>query len=568
VAVFAVALAVSAQDWGQWGRNSQHTGAVSVAGQPALHVLEDIVYDPFVEQEREDPLSGDGLSIHYQAPLLDGDDVYMEFKTGTYTTLDHWETQTWNEKKLSWDHGHLATRWSFESDWKPVPYSPIAPTGPLWEPVFHAALTSSAVYVPGAGGTIFKLSRQSGAVLARINPFGSTIDPHTFSIGPLTVDSSGNIYYNVLQLDPADAWSNDVVNSWLVKVSSTGAASKATYASLNPNAPAAQGSHCLGIFNLNQLPWPPGKNSSPPSIPCGSQRPALNHAPAVAPNGTIYVVTGAQFTDRTGFLLAVNPNLTPKWAASLRDRLNTGCNVLLPPNGTPGGCSTEGTTGYDPAQNRPGAGRVIDDSTASPVVLPDGSVLYGTYTRYNYAQGHLMKFSSSGQFLAAFPFGWDTTPSVYQHGGTYSIILKENHYNGLGTYCNDPVICPPDRNTNNPSYPEQYFITQLSKNLTPEWKWQNTNTLNCSTDEQGNVTCTDDHPFGFEWCVNAGVVDGGGVFYANSEDGNLYVIQQGGTLREKLFLETAIGAAYTPLTIDRNGRVYSQNFGHLFVVGR
>src|SRR6185295_13716908 len=166
----------------------------------------------------------------------------------------------------------------------------------------------------------------------------------------------------------------------------------------------------------------------------GSERPVprrlLARRPAVAalPDGTIYVVSTAQLSSRTAYLVAVNPNLTPKWTASLRDRFNDGCNVLLPANGTPGGCRTGATTGVDPAQNRPGAGRVLDDSTASPVVAPDGSIIYGSYTRYNYAQGHMMHFSSTGQYLNGYEFGWDVTPGIWPHGGTYSVITKDNRY--------------------------------------------------------------------------------------------------------------------------------------------
>ena len=35
----------------------------------------------------------------------------------------------------------------------------------------------------------------------------------------------------------------------------------------------------------------------------------------------------------------------------------------------------------------------------------------------------------------------------------------------------------------------------------------------------------------------------------------------------KIFLDVALGAAYTPLTISPDGLVYAQNNGHLFVVG-
>ena len=37
---------------------------------------------------------------------------------------------------------------------------------------------------------------------------------------------------------------------------------------------------------------------------------------------------------------------------------------------------------------------------------------------------------------------------------------------------------------------------------------------------------------------------------------------------QKIFLLEALGAAYTPLSIGEDGKVYSQNDGHLFVVGQ
>ena len=68
--------------------------------------------------------------------------------------------------------------------------------------------------------------------------------------------------------------------------------------------------------------------------------------------------------------------------------------------------------------------------------------------------------------------------------------------------------------------------------------------------------------------MNAVAVDGRGVVYANAEDGHVYAIDQGGTLRERLFLNLAPCAAYTPLSIGNDGRIYNQNDGNLFVVGR
>jgi hypothetical protein len=58
-----------------------------------------------------------------------------------------------------------------------------------------------------------------------------------------------------------------------------------------------------------------------------------------------------------------------------------------------------------------------------------------------------------------------------------------------------------------------------------------------------------------------------------SEDGHVYSLPQGHKVifrmpHQKIFLKEALGAAYTPLSIAQDGKVYSQNDGHLFVVGR
>jgi hypothetical protein len=201
-------------------------------------------------------------------------------------------------------------------------------------------------------------------------------------------------------------------------------------------------------------------------------------------------------------------------------------------------------------------------------VAPDGSIFFGANSRYNYSQGHLIHVSQDGTLLGAYHFGWDITPAIYPHGTTYSVVIKDNHYGDIGSYCNDPTWCPPDRNATNPSYPEQYFITQLNPStMTPEWMFQNTNTQSCTRDSSGNVTCTTTNPNGFEWCINAPAVDANGTVYANAEDGVLYAINQGGTLRKSLFLDQAVPAAYTPLSIGADGKIYTQNFGHLVVVG-
>jgi hypothetical protein len=556
--------------WTQWGFSADHEGNVPIVAQSLSTQLADIVYDPLVAQEQAE---FDGaLVAHYPATLVDGDDFYIEMKTGSYVPCgppeswnkgtacgpNTWDQMIWNAARYTWEGGKTEQIWVFQSDWKPEPNGQ-GLSG--WEPVFHPALANNALYVPGAAGTLWKVDKTTGTSLAHIDPFnGAGSDPkNTFVAGPLTADANGNIYYNVLQLsDPtvAEPWQGaDSVGAWLVKVDANETVTMATYASLVPGAPAATATDCPGQFSTEALPWPPTPTAVPVSQRCGSQRPGVNVAPAVASDGTIYTVSRAHFDALVGYMVAVNPDLTPKWQSSLQRRLTDGCGVLVPiatDTVTPNSCRPGTTIGVDPTTNDLGSGFVVDQSSSSPTALPDGGVLYGTWTQFNAGRGHLFKFDAAGSFAGAYDFGWDSSPAVYPHDGTYSIVIKDNHYDSqLYCYNSDPICqtLPPG----------PYYITQLDANLNVEWQFQNT-------------TIDSDHPNGYEWCINAPAVDSSGVVYVNSEDGNVYALPQGESgiftaPGQQHFLKLALEAAYTPLSIGPDGKIYTQNDGHLFVVG-
>lgn len=510
--------------WAQWGANPQHAGMVAVTGQNAVHKLADIVYEPFVNQEKAENAAVFGeaeLTAHYQAPIVDGNDVYAMMKTGTYNSCvpagawftqnaacgpNTWNTMIWNEARFSWINNQLTQIWIFVSDWKPEPNGNGLEG---WEPVFHPLDANNFIYVPGAGGTIWKVNKTTGAAASHINPFSGTniTAQNTYVAGPLSADSQGNIYYTVIELaDPSmgDPWTaNDAQGAWLVKVKADDTSTIATFASLVPAAPAANSTACPAEFTRG------------PNGICGSQRPGINIAPAIAPDGTIYIGSVAHFNSGQAYVVAVNSNMTPKWTAAMQSLLTDACGGAPP-------CIL-------------GTGLIIDLASSSPTVVPDGSVLFGAFTDYNGGRGHLLKFDSLGNFQGAFDFGWDSTPAIYVHGGTYSIVIKDNHYETGGPY----------------------YITQLNPGLQIEWQFQNTNP------GQAN---------GYEWCINMLAVDMNGTVYANSEDGSIYVIPQGHTgiftqPQSSLFLNLALGAAYTPLSIGPDGRLYTQNNGHLFAVG-
>ncbi len=481
--------AKSSPEWPQWARTPQHTGSTSAAGHVPTKQLADLTFDPFVSQEQAESKGkekGD-LLAHYQVPLVDGNQVVIEYKTGTYHSCDppgsgkpypcgpdDWDTQVWNERAFIWNNGGLVESWNFQSDWKPEPNSGAHGKGPGldgWEPVFHAAIWNGLVLVPGFSGSIYKLKETDGTLVDHYTPFGT--DPNTFVAGPLTVDHQGNLYYNVLALDATKPWTDDARGAYLVKLTPQGVVKKVKFSTL------VKGSPNCGDRGVH-----------------GSQRPGINVAPAVFADGkTIYTLSKAHFDSAHACLLAVNANLTPKWHSSLI------------------------TSGF--------GGSVLDISSSTPSVAPDGSVLYGAANNGDGGRGYLMKFSSSGNYLTSYDFGWDETPAIYAHDGTYSVIIKDNHYGKNGG---------------------PYYITQLNANLEIEWQFQS--------------------PTNHEWCVNAPAVDRNGTVYVNSEDGNVYVIKQGGILKGKIFLKKAIGAAYTPMAVGRDGKLYTENDGDMFALGR
>ncbi len=558
--VFTLAGPRDASGWSEHGRDARHSGQAPVKAQRLLRVLASADVDPFAARERTD--AAGHLDVHYAAPILDGDDVFLELKGGTYAPCSGagattpcgrsaWNEERWGVRRLTWESGRLVEKWRFESDWLPPPDG-----GALrgWEPVFHPAVAGSFVLVPGAGASVFALRREDGSVAMRIDPFPGR-DPATFVAGPLTVADDGSVVYDALALaiprgpaawTDASPWTDDIGGAWLVQIAPDGSPSKVSFADLVPQAPVAS-DLCTGQFSPADLPWPPAPDAEAPAVECGAQRPGLNVAPAVAPDGTIYTVSRAHRAGGEAYLVAVGPGLVPKWAASLRGRLDDGCgSKLLPPDGALGGCRLGAHPGVDPLTNQRPAGSVSDLSTASPVVAPDGSVLYGASTRYNGARGHLMRFSSAGDFVGSYDFGWDVTPAIARRaGGGFSIVLKENRY-GAGSYCDDEAFCPAPAGG-------PFWITALDEDLAPRWS-------------AANDDMTAAHPAGFEWCVNAPALDAEGTVFSNAEDGTLYAIRDG-AIAERLPLGEASGASYTPPGIDGEGRVYAQVLGRLYVAG-
>lgn len=550
-------------DWPQWALAPGHAGTSCALGQDPLRVLAELRLDDNIEEEKREMRGA--VLVHYQQPLVVGDDVYVPHKAGSYVACDPpgsgkdgcgaqaWEWQAWSERKLSWQGGQLVQQWEVASDWVPPPNGF---TLGGWEPVFHAAVAGELLWVPAAGGRALVVDRRTGQVQRTVDPLaGRTVAGDGYLTGPIVIDAQGRALWSVLVLDRIDPWGSKGTSldaqGLFVRAKATGEVQVVPYATMLPQAPAPSETCEVGFTRQQGQQLPPadvgGLPVAAPRTRCGAQRAPVNSAPAVGPDGAVFLASRAHRADRSGYLIALNDDLSPRWTLGLHGVLSDGCGALVSWGTGEADCRPGSRRGVDPVTNSPPSARLNDDSTSAPVVLPDGNLLFGTYTNYNGSRGHLLKVSAQGRLLATYDFGWDITPAVFPHDGTYSIVLKDNRYaNEAGPYA----------------------ITQLDASLVPEWSYVSTNTQACGRNPDGSVSCADDHPGGFEWCVNSVAVDRAGVVYANSEDGYLYALYPGGTVKQRIFLNLAIGAAYTPLSLDAAGRIYTQNDGRLFVVGQ
>ncbi|HEX8957891.1 MAG TPA: hypothetical protein VF798_16555, partial [Burkholderiaceae bacterium] len=211
---------------------------------------------------------------------------------------------------------------------------------------------------------------------------------------------------------------------------------------------------------------------------------------------------------------------------------------------------------------------VADDSTASPVIGPDGDVYYGVlesnFPVHN-ARGWLLHFDSTLS-ISKTPgsFGWDDTPSIvpaslvaaYKGTSSYLLMSKYNNYvetsaqGGSGDGKNRMAILDPNATEADP-ISGNTVMNEVLTVLGP--------TADTTTAVAGAVR---------EWCVNSAAVDPNGkAIFINSEDGKLYRWDlTAGTLTQSIWLDNGYGQAYTPTAIGPDGTVYSINNSTLIAV--
>ena len=361
--------------------------------------------------------AGDVLA-HYATPIVEGASVYAEIKGPTYTQLAAWETQSWGIRRWGLEGRRARRALDFREQLEAgavrrIRHQSVRRGADLGARSSRPRPASDYLWVPAARGRVFKVRKADGGVQALIDPFDGAADDHTTWRVPSrrvreasTSMSSGSI------LSP---WDTDAVGSWLVRIAPDGAVSKVSYAGLVPSAPAAAA--VQDAILVVRPPVSAGARCRPSDDPVrcpasGSQRDAglfRRRRRIHGEPGAVQRPVRLHDRARPGSFLpvgGVSPGPPPRRLQ--RRRPDQRCAGRV----SPGHGRRCGPFDQRAARRRRGRQLVRFASLA-----PDGSVLYGSNTRCNFAQGHLLKFSGQGTFEAAYGFGWDTTPVIHRHDG-------------------------------------------------------------------------------------------------------------------------------------------------------
>ena len=230
-ALMAVELP-SGDSWSQWAKNPQHTGFIQLSGQSASHKLAEIRYDRFVNQEKRDDF---GVDRALPGPVDRGrqrlhgiQNRQMDARVTLVTpgrpgqhAVPIQDKQIWNEKRLDWNQGETAGKVELPERLEAEPNA--AETGLVGGNRFPSGTDWRIYLTAGFGGTVWKVNKSDGKAVAQINPFGTSImTGNKYVSGRYCADPQGDVYYNVIKLDPSNPWTADVLGSWLVKVAADG----------------------------------------------------------------------------------------------------------------------------------------------------------------------------------------------------------------------------------------------------------------------------------------------------------------------------------------------------------
>ena len=393
-----------------------------------------------------------------------------------------------------------ALKYSLTSDYQMPPHD--------WIPAYSPAVSARGrLYYAGAGGTVLFRDSPDAATgtTGRIAFYGNSnytanktaLNSTVYITTPITSNRYGDIFFGYLVTG-----SNPLnLQSGIARISAAGAGSSIT-------AVAAAG----GDTSITQV--------------------QMGSAPALSIDQfTLYFgLNSGNWTG--GYLAAVDSrNLAPIRRVRLKDPVSHS------------------------------DGFVMDDSTASPTVGPDGDVFFGILENpfpNNDDRGWMLHFNST-LTVEKTPgaFGWDDTASVvpakmvpsYTGTSAYLLFSKYNNYIGIGPQGNGQnriAILDPGSSMTDP--------------ITGATIMREVMTILGPTVQGSGRT---------EWCINSAAVDPATKsIIANNEDGVLYKWNLVTNTLSQIQLTAGVGEAYTPTVIGVDGTVYAINDAILFAVGQ
>src|SRR2546429_7601128 len=381
---------------------SRHWNLAAATAQRERIPLAEVIEDPFVDLELT--ANGGELPIHYQRRIVEHDWVYVEAKSGSMKP--GWTGFVWGEQGWLWGPHGLTRRWEFTTDWQPPPDGSSL-NG--WEPLFQPAVLGQYLLVPGHNGSVIALDRETGKIVRRIQPVAPGAG-ETFVTAPITSGGHDNAYYNIVKLDTANPWGKGSVltnlrsGGWLVRIGPTLEVMLRAYDDV---LDYTRHEKCpMGFSSADRRPWPPAVRAVSAQVDCGPQRPAINTAPAVAPDGSVVTVSrgAGAYGGKRSYVIELASDLRPRWSTPLAGVVSDGCGASIPDGAGLFGCRQGARRGVDPETNLLPAVEVADDSTSSPVITPGGEGLYGGQTKYNDERGHLVKLDTRGPGAGSYDY--------------------------------------------------------------------------------------------------------------------------------------------------------------------
>src|SRR5262249_29091186 len=413
-----------------------------------------------------------------------------------------------------------ASMYSLSTDYIQPPHNWILP----YQPVLATGPTETRLYYPGAGGTIYYINNVDTVghgtpvqqvfytSLANYQANAAAYNSSVFINTPITADSNGNVFFGFRVSNTAPA-----------PLSTT----QSGFARIQPNGTAT---YVLAgaAANDNQI----GRDTH-------------NSGPALSNDqSTVYVVVKSPTSESFGYLLGLDSiTLATKYKVFLKDPRNNNAN-----NAT-----------------------ILDDSTASPMVGPDGDVYFGIYGNpANGSRGFMLHFS--GDLSLEKPpggFGWDNTVSVvpatmvpsYSGPSSYLLFSKYNNYANAGNDSGDGVnrVALLDPNaTQVDAHASSNGMLIMREVLT---------VIGPTADPENRSASL---PYAVrEWCINTAAVNPAtNSVFVPSEDGHIYrwdLVRN--SLTQFLQLNAGIGEPYVPSIIGPDGTIYTLNGGTLSAMG-